>query len=156
MFNNLFLKLVSGASIICFVIFIGACNNGNITSPTPSATETTHHGIMISTLVDSPWPDVPVYKYPGEGNIIKIGDEISMGFDVNSRLGQYWKASFDEDYLILQDNKVVDLDPLSPGIGTTWFRFNAIKEGNTSINYELISVGNNTLMSFTFIFLIVE
>ena len=144
------------AAILVLVISFQACDSGNISSLTPSPTETTHSGIIISPSVESPWPEVPVYRYPGEGNIIKIGDEISMGLDVTSRLGQYWKANYDGSYLTLEDEQVVYPDPLSPVTGTTWFRFKAIKEGNTFIYYELISVSQLTLMSFMFNFYITE
>lgn len=156
MFNNLLLKIMLGALSTSIIILTGACNNGNITSPTPSANETTYHGIIISTLVESPWPEVPVYRYPREGNIIKIGDEVSIGLDVTPRLGEYWKASFDRDNLTLEEEQVIYLEPLSPVNGTAWFRFKADKEGDTSINFELISVGNITTMSFIFNFFITE
>jgi hypothetical protein len=144
------------AAVLILAISFYACSAVETTPPTAllptSPFDTKYSKIVVYMMDDSPWPEVPVYNHPLEIYKIKLGDEVSMGFYVTPRLGQYWQAEYDVAYLSLVDEQVVYADPLSPVSGTAWFRFKAIKEGNTSINYDLISVGDVTLMSLLFNF----
>lgn len=152
--------MISGFRLVLtflgLLLLLGSCNYGITNSLPSSNTVTLLSGVVVSPSAESPWPDIPVYRYPLEINKIKIGDELSMGLDVTPRLGQYWTANYTQDYIKFEESIIIYLDPEGVSHGTNWFRFKAIKEGSAFIIYDLIGVSKDVFMRLIFSFNISE
>lgn len=82
--------------------------------------------------------DGPVYTDPQETIYTAPDKGFTIGLHVVKRLGASWQVSYDEEMLTLENEKYTDNNPKSPGLdGTQYFRFAAVKAGETQIECSL-------------------
>ena len=139
--------------VIVSAPFFVSCTNavtGTSTDFTPS--EITHAGIIIEPSVESPWPDLLVYRYPNVIENVSPGDEFCIGLDVNPRLGMEWSCTIEGQGLELEETEFLPEDPENPGTGTDWYRFMVSGPGNAFVTFELITVADivTTRLMFAF------
>ena len=80
----------------------------------------------------------PVHTNPQETINTRVGKGFTIGLHVVKRLGASWQVSYDEEMLTLENEKYTDNNPKSPGLdGTQYFRFAAVKAGETQIECSL-------------------
>lgn len=160
MIKKLLVTFINVIIIYLIILATGCSSNSPENTASPASTpvgqptitqSNTSAGIVVSPSVESPWPELEVYKYPLVITYLEVGKEFSIGLDVNSRIG-HWTKKYAETILSLQDEQVVYNDPLSSAIGTTWFRFKAISEGNAFITFDLITSPQESVVRLTYIF----
>ena len=81
-----------------------------------------------------PWPDVANYIAKTNQINVKVGEEFAIGMYASILPAQFTK-SFDQNYIGLIDDQVVDYLPVTTE-GTEWFLFKAIKPGTTEIVFQ--------------------
>lgn len=97
---------------------------------------------MVVPSTKSPWPEVPVYEKVFTLARITKGDEFAIGLDVNTGLRHSWQVSYDDSILSLEEHEIIYIED-STRLGTSWFRFKAIAEANSSteLTFDLTDVG---------------
>ena len=81
-----------------------------------------------------PWPDIANYIAKTNQINVKAGEEFAIGMYASVLPTQFTK-SFDQNYVALIDDQVVDYLPVTTE-GTEWFLFKAITEGTTEIVFQ--------------------
>jgi hypothetical protein len=105
---------------------------------TPSGTVNTSTQTSFVEVVPPPapvpWPDIANYIATTNQINIKAGEEFAIGMYA-SGLPALFSKSFDQNYIALIDDQVVDYLPVTTE-GTEWFLFKVIKEGTTDIVFQ--------------------
>jgi hypothetical protein len=81
-----------------------------------------------------PWPDIANYIATTNQINVTVGEEFAIGMYASGLPAQFTK-SFDQNYLALVDDQVVDYLPVTTE-GTEWFLFKAINPGTTEIVFQ--------------------
>jgi predicted secreted protein len=81
----------------------------------------------------------PVYSDASQAITVEVGGYFTLSLRVVKRLGVSWFVSYDKSALMMVINDLyVDDNPSSPGLGgTEYYRFQALKAGNTRVDCAL-------------------
>ena len=140
----LFLMVLAGCGTVISITNTAATTSSGSTMTPASPLITTSGTANTSTqtsFVEAvpppapvPWPDIANYIATTNQINIKVGEEFAIGMYASVLPTQFTK-SFDQNYVALIDDQVVDYLPVTSE-GTEWFLFKAIQDGTTEIVFQ--------------------
>ena len=90
--------------------------------------------MLVACATPAP-PRGPIYTDSQKTITTYVSEGFTIGLPVVLRLGARWQVSYDENMLTLGIKDLyIDDDPTNPGLGgTQYFRFEALKAGETEM-----------------------